>query len=504
MSTGQNLSEKAEDFFVQATLSILNNAVRNIPCKIYLPDTPMGIPIFKFRPSREQYEKISRMQQCSFEAHLIGFNGKKEVSLLSPTVLLSKRSTRYWGPNFSESTLQGEPQNLQVIRHLDTDKNGINSTTHIVFWISPNSMLEPLLFRKNWYHGKITYERTEQISFSLQENLIITFDKHFKTKFHENGELTQSSFLVGCAECSLRSNSVDEILTELISQLDIFLKIVSLGSRTRTACIGFEANFNKKIVQYYRGEISFPSGKSEFLINCTFPDEHIGSKECDSLIKRCHFQEFLRICYNALQDHPNKDAICDAIITLVPGKKRYIDESFLALFSGLETLILDFRKRSNLEFVVNDERDWKRLRKRIKRSVKEIMNDDYSKEQKKFIYQKLNELNRVPLSTAFEKFCSEYEIIISDLWPLFKKDNIVGLSDIRNKYIHGDAISSQFNKMQCLANESLQYMLERILLQILCFPIEKSKVSCTLLFCDPYELCWTSEEQQEFYNYIKK
>ena len=45
-------------------------------------------------------------------------------------------------------------------------------------------------------------------------------------------------------------------------------------------------------------------------------------------------------------------------------------------------------------------------------------------------------------------------------------------------------------------------MLERILLKVLNYPIDKSKVARVLLSCDPYKLCWTPEEQLKFSNHI--
>lgn len=140
-------------------------------------------------------------------------------------------------------------------------------------------------------------------------------------------------------------------------------------------------------------------------------------------------------------------------------------------------------------------------KKEIQDSVKAIMKN-YSGEQRSYMYGKLNELNRIPLRIVFEKFCSEYNIDVSDLWPLYRTGNIIGLSDIRNKLIHGDIISSEFIKMLSEAKSSLQYMLERVLLTIMGYSANNSDVSKMLLSNDQYRLNWTVDEQIKFTAYI--
>ena len=173
------------------------------------------------------------------------------------------------------------------------------------------------------------------------------------------------------------------------------------------------------------------------------------------------------------------------------------------MFSSLEALILDFRKRNDLEFVIDDEDEWNDRKKEIKKSIKTILKN-YSRNQRDYMYGKLDELNRISLRIVFEKFCSEYNIDVSDLWPLYRAGNIIGLSDIRNKLIHGDRISNEFIKMLSEAKSSLQYMIERILLTIMGYPVNSSDVSKRLLLQDRYRLNWTADEQMKFKAYIDK
>ena len=56
--------------------------------------------------------------------------------------------------------------------------------------------------------------------------------------------------------------------------------------------------------------------------------------------------------------------------------------------------------------------------------------------------------------------------------------------------------------MMVEAEESLQYMVERILLTIFGYPIKDSDVSESRLRQDPYRLNWKNDEQIEFSSYI--
>lgn len=495
-------TELKEDFFVQASLDISGKIIKGVTCKIFLPESTMDKPYFWFRPSKQQMDILSNIRKSSFTAHINGFNSLKEVMISSPVVYLSSKSTRYWGPNISESALKGEPQNLKVVESINsTNTKQEPHRIYLNLWISPNSFLEPDLMPQYFYRGDIKYDRVNQLKYKITDFLNVTFDKHFKNVSEKGGELKQFSFLVGCADVDLTLVDDTRYEDEIFSPLDKFLMVASLGSRTRTSCLGWEASTNTSIIKYYRCDFSFPSGKSEFLINCAFPADFEGSNRTESLIDKSHFEEYLKMCFPALISHPNPEILCDAIISVVPGRKRTIEKSFLSMFAGLEALILDFRKRNNFEYVIDDDEEWKDRKKEIQKSIKAILKS-YSGEQRSYMYGNLDALRRIPLRIVFETFCSEYNIDVSDLWPLYRAGNIIGLSDIRNKLIHGDKISYDYIKMLSEAEDSLHYMIERILLTIMGYPVENSDVSKSTLSHDPYRLNWTDEEQIEFSTYI--
>lgn len=487
----ENISQKEqkEDYFVQATLNVADAEIPNVPCKIFLPDHITEKPLLKFKPTDEQYSCITRSHEGSLKAQLIGFDKKTEVSIFSPKVYFSNMETRYWGAALSESSFIGEPQHLQVVNHLKSEQAPQN--TSLTLWITPNPMLGPAISSMHHYTGNIEHTRVRQLNFAISDKLSISFDKHFKVKEINKNEIKQWSYIVGMTEIDIPAIKVDTVRKEILPQIDDLLIIASLGSRTRTACIGWQASDHQDLVTYYRGEFAFPSGQSE--------------PSCEQgLVWLKDFGEFLGICYPAFLRFSDQSAIRKAIISVVPGQKKVLEQSFLSMFAGLEALILVFRKEKELEFVVSDPTEWKYIKKIIKQNIFKSIKQELSKEQRTYIYTKLNELNQISLRSAFERFCKHYNIDLSDLWPLFKTRDIFGLSDIRNKLIHGDKLSDEFPDALWVAEENLRFMVERILVKILGFPVNKTEVSQDFLKKYSTALRMMHEEQIKISRFFSK
>jgi hypothetical protein len=55
------------------------------------------------------------------------------------------------------------------------------------------------------------------------------------------------------------------------------------------------------------------------------------------------------------------------------------------------------------------------------------------------------------------------------------------MSDIRNKLTHGDKFPNEFNNALSVAKENLRFMLERILIKILGYSVDKTEVAPAFL-----------------------
>lgn len=472
-------TKKEADFFVQATLVVKDEEIDSVACKIYLPDHINEKPWMEFRPSKEQYYRIIRSHEGSLKADIIGFDKRKEVSIEAPVVYFQEMRTQYWGLHLSESTFVGDPQHLTIVRYVrEADPL---SKTSLILWISPNGMLSPPMSQTTSYTGSVEFERVYQLDFTIRNGLKLTFDKHFRSKSLADNQLLQWSFLVACADIGTPANNAGTLREHLLPDVDDFLLIASLGSRTRTACLGWEAFDGQSMATYYRGQFSFPTGKSEPSFD-------------DGLVSLKDFRGFLECCYPVFLSYPNKDALRRAIRSVVPGRRRTSGESFLSMFAGLETLVLDFRRRENLEFALPPEK-WIQLKSRLKQCVKESDDPRLDKEDRSLLYGKLPELNRVPLRIAFERFCSEFNIDLSDLWPVFTSGRTVSLSDIRNRIIHGDPVPLELHHALWVAEENLRFVLERMLLCVLGWPVQKSEVDVDFLRTNLTALKMMPDEQ---------
>jgi hypothetical protein len=127
-----------------------------------------------------------------------------------------------------------------------------------------------------------------------------------------------------------------------------------------------------------------------------------------------------------------------------------------------------------LELIVGSD-EFKSIRKELKRSIDALT--IIVDEKKTLMKQKLSELNRVSLGAAFEEFCKHYSVHLTDLWPVVKSDSGMSLNDVRNKLVHGEHFGPDQYEALNFAELHLRWTVERMVLSVLNWPIDKSRVS---------------------------
>ncbi len=451
-----------EDYFFHAVLSRDNFEVREIPCKIYLPEKPTGKPRIILQIKKDQVPQFSYLMEVSLKGQIRHLNNSISTEIFSSKVTLLGPCSRHWGSDLWESTVEGEPQDLHIKiywgPHPEIKEKNIN------FWISENKILSPDIIRTTSYTGEITTERVRQLEFSILDGVLLKFDRHFKSVSDNDKEVRQWSYLVAESKIKFPGDDTETVKREIIPALDDFLLLASLGSRTRTACIGWEANDGEHISKFFRRDISVPTGFA------------LGSFD-HGLIPLAEFQEYLQTVYRSFNQLKNKRPVRMAIYSIVPGKPRNLEDDYRSLFSGLEELLLEYRKERGLEVVLNQE-DWLKLQKNLKSVIKSISEIPLTKNQRSYIYQKLPELNRMPLRAVFDQYCKEIRTPLEDLWPMFADEkDMPGLYDIRNFLLHGRSLPSEMFDALWMATENLRWTLERILLSFLNWPVSRSEVS---------------------------
>lgn len=459
-----DLISRREDYFVLATVVEDGTEIQNVPCKVYLPERTHEKPYLLFNPTRQDAARMYSSHQGAFSATMTGLDEKPQNTLFAPVVYLSENSTITWGGDLSVSTVVGEPQDLHDIAHLTADGPPVGSS--IDFWISPNSFLSPCISSKSSYTGEITYKRVTESNFVIKGDKVLEFDKRFKSKNLDSGDVVQWSYLIATMKTDTPAIDLVGIKDSLLEDIDDFLLLVSFGCRRRTACLGWSAHDNSALTTFYRGNYAFPDIRNKVDIN-------------DVVVDIEHFKGFIERSYRTFLEYENKLALRTALHSTIPSNPHLLESSYLSMFAGLETIILDFRRRENLEVVLPKD-EWGALKKYLKDCIKKF-EPAIEKEKRGMIYNKLEELNRVSLREAFEVFCKNYNIDLSDLWQVFEGKGGVGLVHIRNKLIHGDPFPHDLFGALIVAKEHLKYTLERVMTRVLGWDVERTKVSPAVL-----------------------
>ena len=454
------LSQRRENYFVHATVIVEGQEIQKVPCKVYLPERTHEKPYLLFNPTKTDAVRMTGSYKVEFVAKVIGLDGELQATLTAPVVYLSENSTTHWGSDVSETIIIGEPQDLHIVDHLKGD--GPPGEASVEFWVSPNEFLTPCISTELSYTGDIKQKRVRESEFVIKDGMRMKLDKRFVYKTLGNSDVVQWSHLVACVDIARPAIDLAAIKDSLLEDIDDFLVLVSFACRRRTACLGWSAYDKTAVIKFYRGNYSFPDVRKEFDSN-------------DVVIDITHFEKFTSHTYQAFLAYENKLALRTALHSSIPSKPHLLESSFLSMFAGLETIILDFRRRANLE-VVLPNKEWKALRNYIEACIKKFDDPPLEKGQRATMYSKLDELNRVSLREAFEIFCVNYEIDLSDLWPVFGAKGAVGLVNIRNKLIHGDPFPHDLFGTLIVAKEHLKYTLERILVRVLGWDVESTKV----------------------------
>ncbi|MBC3863309.1 hypothetical protein H8K32_14475 [Undibacterium jejuense] len=457
---------REENYLVNATLSTDGVEVEGVSCKLYLPERIYEKPYLVLKPAQHEAGKIFHLWKAALKARVISLSGETELAIDAPEVYFSNVSRRALGGGLSETTMPGEPQDLHIVQYIHGSKSNKNRTK-IAFWISQNKTLTPSAICTTSYTGEVKYETVRNFEFTLRDGLKISFANHFRNKTEKNKNLIQWSYLVAGAELESAADDVESIKTRALEDVDDFLLLTSFATRHRTMCLGWTASDDQSLTTFYRGNYAFPK-----------PED--SADERDEIVDIQHFQMFVERCYPTFSQFKNKLALRSALHATVTSKSKTIENSFLSLFAALETLVSDFRKSENMEFVL-PEIEWKKLRDYLQCCIKKSSDPELISDQRATIYKKLNELNRVSLRDAFEAFCKKYSINLTDLWPIFSTNGILGLSDVRNKLIHGDPFPENLIQPLSIANENLRYTVERIVFHILRWEIENTNLSISLL-----------------------
>jgi len=365
----------------------------------------------------------------------------------------------------SETVLIANPEDLTIthFKMNDIPDTTIGNTTYATFWLTP-CVLFPQKSIEYRYTGDIKADDIDKFEFTLN-SVKFEISEHFKYIDQENGDVVIINEPVAVCEALTDSFDIDSIL----SSLDDFLLIVSFAARQRCICVGWNISDSKTHTEFYRRNLTMPE---------------VNRKHCrfyDVLIDVAVFKDFVKFAYSKYNDLVKQQYVKNALYCALNQNKGTVESSFKNLFAAIESLIFGFSNSDRESNLILSQDKWKDFEKVLRQYIKKgsILGSDEHKKDRKNIYEKIGELNRISFSTAFRKFREIYPVELTDLWPLLDgvcQAEHTSLSSIRNRLVHGQIFDkSQFVALS-IAKHHLAWTLERMILSILSWPIEKSKV----------------------------
>ena len=468
---------KRENYFLYTTVKFGDSVVERVPCKVYLPRKITDPVSLYLHPNKEQESLLEPMFEFSIFGEIEHPNGAITIIRADKVYFMSMEG-HHWGPDLAEYKMFCEPIDLKVIDTRTRTTSPISEKIYGVFWLTPSKVLTPGQIIGRHPSGRVSIKTGRwKPTFTLKNGLRLAFKKRYIHWKNEEGDDVTSSEL--SAEYKLEGcNDITAMDSATLGYLDDLLLFVSLASRRPCACLRWDVSSSEGYsIEYYRRDIGIPSVSS---------DDHE-----DKLIDFSHFKQFIRTAYRNFYKVEPRDYLRQAIIYAIPNERRSPESSFVTLYEALESLVLYFRRRPEhrLEFVFPPDESGKggkwKARNQIIEDTKKflsehpLLKDDPVK--KGLMFDNLLGLNRVSFRTALERMCEVYSVDLEGFWPITKGGKGWSLSTIRNKLVHGEHFTPQHRHALVAAREHLQWIVERLILAVLGWNIEKSNVRTSYL-----------------------
>jgi hypothetical protein len=470
---------RKEDFVFNAKIMLDSVEVeKDVLCRVYLPVKVTDSLELHFYPTLEQVKRLTEpyfLWQYSVTGEINDFSGEDTMKFSAREVLSTGVTTEFHGPDISESKMIGKPVDLTITHYLN-GKNDAQNQRKVTgnFWITDNQLLASAAAITHSYTGNVEVKTIWKFDFELDDKTQLHFEEHYR--YHKNDEEDTVSFHELVASFSLEDTTADSPrILETYNKLDDVLLLASFAARQWCVCLGWDVSDSNIYIKQYVRNRTIP-GKS---------DSKRARKQ-DVLIEKSDVAKFMDIAYSTFLSAIPNDALRLAISFTIHTKDSTLESEFVTLYSALEMLVLQFRREKGLEFVFSgkdneQKKQWNKIRKGLKQYIEQFDLPDKDSYKKQHIKDKLSELNRISFATAFEHFCNYYSVSLQDLWQVTNNESGISLSTIRNKLVHGDHFSHEQHRALIFAQVHLRWTVERMILAVLGWDVEKSTVSSWFL-----------------------
>ena len=471
-SRDAELPRRVEDHNLLVTVRGDGEEIRDVVCKLWLPRRVNERPIMFLYPQGPRSNILADIPPPFAVEGRID-NGGSIITIRADEVWSEYASTRWLGGSRDETVLQGKPIDLRVIHRRSKEPLSGLIDVHTTYRLTGCPPLHTGVIRESKLTGDTEVKKAWTFDFTLASGTTLNFAQHFRYEERADGTLSWPE-LVATRTHQIDASAFETLDHATLDEIDDFLTLVAFGSHFRTACVSVTSSTDTgDYVQFFRGNISMPPDDQDL--------DDIGAP-----IDLAHFSEFLHSAYATFIATGPHQLVRHALALTAVREERTLESSFTTLYAALETILLWYRRNHNLELIVEDEEKWQTLKADARTYLKShpsLQGDTpLEKERRKWIAAKVGELRRVPFSIALRLFCKEYDVRLDDLWPLFDNDPAeASLTDIRNRLIHGSAFDRNQHHALIGAAEHMRWVVERVLLAVLRWPVERSYVRADYL-----------------------
>lgn len=450
---------------VRGKVIIGEKSLDGVRVRITLPVSLDDQPKMLVLPeSREQFQTLSHTFKYAFESKGPSSPHVKDerIVVCEEVYTISGRAGDL-SHDIQHHEIECEPVGVWYSRASRKARRARKS--HIAFRITPNGHLSDVAILIQSYDGSCKVKRARQLSFELMESAFLKFERRYSWSATKSSHTTlRHVYQVATLDLAGDYHEPSTIKAAILPKLEDLLLLTSFASSRRCICLRWDVSDSSGRSSYYDlGRVGRPLRDEPPVFNT-------------GLIPLHEFKEFLEVAWPIFQNSPYVQALRSAIHALLPMTERTEEGQFTAMFSALEELALVFKRQSKNERLLGSAQ-WKRLSKNF-----EAVLDDGSlaEDVRQQIKEKLGELNRAPVKRVLTDFIAHNGAETADLWPLFS-DRRDGLINIRNRIIHGDMDTGASIGSLSVATRHLRWTLERIVLAILNWPVEKSEIAPHLL-----------------------
>ena len=464
-----------EDYKFFAKIEI-GERTESVPCKIFLPKTIMESPQVYLFPNNRRARFLMGKGKMNITGQLGNKPGNITEFILEDTHI-SGGSTRTWGDSgLEESYIKLYPANVIIKHDWPNDNNREDSTLY--FHLTPSELLAPNDWRSLSYTGEATVDYGEKLSFQLSEDFRVTFGNHYKWIKHNKASHLSVKELY--CDSTIRGIITENEISTYLSMLDRFLMLVSYAEDQICVTLRVEILNRDQRITIYRMNRITPE------LDAQHSTHHFN-------IDKKRIEEFLNTSWNTWCNSKYEHLLQRAIATNAMTKNRTVDAEFLALFSAIETLLLIYRIENDLEYVICEESDWKKVRKALKTAIKNspIVRDDKSKRE--LLYQGIDGLNRVSLQYTLTHMVDSTTLSFRDLWPFMSQEHQYSLTYIRNRLVHGDSYPNSIFQSLILAQRHLKAYYDRLLIFSLGWDYNKANIGPDKLHLKGFHDDWKKE-----------